>query len=298
MMEMNSSTKLRIRSMLSDAYPCLGITGTKEIETRIQEAMEYLARDREHFIEAADADVPEYCITIHNGVICKLIPLAREIIRDQEKDHVREHTAVLSLMVAEEDIRYVYGYSYARLYPDRERNGYSFPVYRYADLADIRKELQVLSPEQIRPAATKQDWEIFGMMFAAFDRFVWDQHINTVPHKTERAMMTVQYALPEKLQADGSEVTGKVIPLAEGDTVEQLREDHRYSYTDALCLLIDQNAPRYLMKTRHVYRYFRKVIYDDVPGGCSYEPTEEKQEITYRFVTLEDIRQDMYSLYY
>lgn len=295
---MIKTTKVRIRTMLADAYSQLGINSLYEIEPRIQEALDYLSRDREHYIEAAESDEPEYMITIHNGLICKLIPLAREIIRDQEQDHVREHTAVLSLMVTDEAVRYVYAHSYAKLYADSKRNSYTFPAYRYARLEDIRKTLQIASPQEIRPVFTDRNWEIYGMMFAAFDRFGWDLPINYIPHKTERAMMMAEHAIPEELTVDGKAISGKVIPLAVGGLLEELREDHRYERSDELCLLITEDTQQYLMKTRHAYHYFRKVICDDVPGGCGYEPTEDKQEITYQFVAIEDIRQNMNPRYF
>ena len=73
--------------------------------------------------------------------------------------------------------------------------------------------------------------------------------------------------------------------------------DCRYSRRDKLCLLINDKDTLYLMKTKHHRAYFRKVIVDDVSGGFLYEPTGEKQETTYRFATLEDIRKDMRPLY-
>ena len=79
---------------------------------------------------------------------------------------------------------------------------------------------------------------------------------------------------------------------------DQLREDHRYSFLRELCLLITSEKQYYIMKTRHVYHYFQKKIYDDVPGGCSYDPAGEKMEITYAFAALSDIPRDMYPLYY
>lgn len=289
----------QIEAMLKEAYYRFGVKGVRELEARTKEALEYLDADREHYIEVVDSDTPEYYITTKNGVICKLIPLAREIVRDQEKDHIREYTVIFSLMLSDTGNRYVYSYSYVRLYPDPSRNGYSNPVYRYTQLGDIPKTLQVFSPHQIRPVATKLEWEAYGMMFAAFAQLDQGGDIHRIPHKTERAMLAYTHILPQELTIAGKYYSGKLVPLAwEQSSWEELREDHRYSYRKELCLLITSEKPYYVLKTRHTYDYFRKVIYDDVPGGCAYEPTEQKRETTYGFVTLSEIPQDMYPLYY
>lgn len=296
---MKPQPRSKIASMLTEAYHRLGVNNVRELETRTNEALEYLCADREHYIEVVDADTPEYYITTKYGVICDLIPLAREIIRDREKDHVREHTAIFSLMISDAGNHYVYSYSYAKLYSDPSQNRYSYPVYRYAELENIRKSLEICPPQEIRPAATALDWEAYGMMFTAFAHLDRSDNINNIPHKTERAMQAYEYILPQELTITGRSYLGKLVPLAwEQSMWEQMREDHRYSYRKELCLLITPEKPYYILKTRHTYSYFRKEIYDDVPGGCSYAPTEEKQETTYAFVTLSDLPQDMHPLYY
>lgn len=296
---MNLQPRSRIASMLTEAYRQLGVNNARELEARVNKAWEYLCKDREHYIEVVDADTPEYYISTKYGVICKLIPLAREVIRDQEKDHMREHTVIFSLMLSDSGNRFVYSRSYAKLYPDPSRNSYAYPVHRYAEPEDIRSTLQLCAPQEIRPAATESDKEMYGMMFTAFAHLDRSAHINNIPHKTERAMLAYAHILPQELTITGKCYSGKVVPLAqEASMWEELREDHRYSYRTELCLLVTPEKPYYILKTYHTYSYFRKRIYDDVPGGCSYEPTETKREITYAFAELSDLSQDMHPLYY
>lgn len=115
---MNEQLKYQVKPTLEKAYRHLGISHPRRLEVWTQVAMEYMLQDREHYIEVGEIDTPEYLITTKHGVICKLIPLAKEVIRDQKKDHVREHTAILSLMVQMEEVRYVCAYSYSKLYSE------------------------------------------------------------------------------------------------------------------------------------------------------------------------------------
>ena len=295
---MKPQSRTKIASMLTEAYHQLGINNVRELDARTNEALEYLRTDREHYIEVADADTPEYYITTKHGVICDLIPLAREIIRDQQKDHIREQITIFSLMLSDSGNHYVYSYSYAKLYPDPLQNRYSYPVYRHAELKDIRKSLQICPPQEIRPVATALEWEAYGMMFTVFAHLDRSNNINNIPHKTERAMLAALHTLPQELMINGSSYSGKLVPLAWEESMwEEMREDHRYSYKKELCLLVTPEKPYYILKTRNTYSYFRKEIYDDVPGGCAYQPTEEKQETTYGFVTLSDIPQNLHPLY-
>ena len=295
---MKASVKLKVKRMLGRAYRRLGMQDLEQISEWIRDAMEYLELDREHYIEPGEPDTPEYRITEKNGIICKLIPLAREVTRQQERDYIRAQTTVLSLSVTENNVRYVTETSHAKLYANFAQNSWTHPVCRFVDLADIDATLQPLPPGQIRPVATAEAWEVYTMMFAAFDWCCRNRPANTVPHKTERAMIAVDYARTEKLLVDRKSVIGKVIPLAAGQMHEEMQEDHRHSYASELCILVGQGSPRYLLKTRHTYHYFWVEIHDPVPGGCSYEPTEERREVTWKFVELEDIRERLDPYYY
>ena len=288
----------KILGMLHAAYTRLGVSEPDSIPGKVTEALNYLIADREHYIEVADSDTPEYCITTKNGVICKLVPLAQHIIRDEMEDYTREHSAIFSLMVTEHGARFVYDYCYATLHDDPMENTYSYSVYRYAQLKDITDSLQVASPQQIRPITTAQEWEAYGMMFTAFAQLDKTESINNIPRRTERAMLWVTHAMPKEVTISGKTYTGKLVPLGyEKAMWDTLREDHRYSYRKELCLLITQNELRYVLKTIHRYAYFKKIILDDEPGAVSYEDTHEKQETTYEFIALPELSNDMYPLY-
>lgn len=296
---MKPQPRNRIASMLTEAYHQLGVNNVWELDKRTNEALAYLRKDREHYIEVAEADTPEYRVSTNNGVICNLIPLAREIHREQEKNHIRENTLILLLMISDAGNRYVYSHSVAKQYADASQNSYTYPIYRFVNLEDIRKTLQICAPQEIRPVATELDWEAYGMMFTAFAHLEHGNNINNIPHKTERAMQAYTYTLPQILTISGRSYGGKLVPLAWEQTLwNELREDHQYSCRKELCLLITPEKPYYVMATHHIYKYFRKEIYDNVPGGCSYEPTEEKQETTYTFINLSDLPRHMSPRYY
>lgn len=296
---MQSNQKAKVTAMLIEAYWKLGCSSVTEIDARIKAALDYLEQDREHYIEIAGSDTPDYFITTRNGVICKMVPLAREIITDEEEDHIRQHTSIFSLMIADSTIRYVYSYSYTKTYADPAQNTSSHPIYHFAELTDIRKNLHVYAPCEIRPIATAWDWEIYGMMFAVFARLNRSQSLNSIPHKTERAASAVAPAIPESITVNGKAMRGKLVPLAWDESMRsQMRKDHQYSCSKELHLFITETDLHYLLKIRHVYDYFRVIKTGDDPGDCIYEPTDQKQETTYAIVTLADIPNDMYSLYY
>lgn len=288
-----------IKSSLTSAYRQLGIQDAEELDCCVEAALAYLSADREHYIEVVDRDTPEYLITTRNGVICKLIPLAQQITEDARKDHIRKQVCILSLMVTSQEIRFVHSSSYVKLYPDPLNNAYSYPVYRYIALKDLQAQLQFLPPEEIRPLSTEKDQKILSGIYKVFEQLCQNACINTIPHKAERAMMAAQCAICEEFTVQNHTVSGKLVPLAYQEPLwDDYREDHRYNYRMQLCLLITEDEIRYLMRKRHHYHYFRRVIVDDTPGGCIYEPTEDKQEITYEYMDLADIPQDMHPLFY
>ena len=295
---MLSQYENRILGMLHAAYTRLGVSESDSIQGKITEALNYLIADREHYIEVADSDTPEYLITTQNGVICRMVPLAQHIIRDQLEDHVREHSAIFSLMVTENGARFIYSYCYATLHDDPTKNTYSHPVYQHAQLSDIRDTLQVAPPQQIRPIATPQQWEAYAMMFTAFAQLDKTESINNIPRRTERAALWAAHAPSQEWTIGNKSYTGKLVPLGQEKSMwDTYREDHRYSYRKELCLLITPEGPRYVLKTLHVHNYFKKTILGDEPGAVSYEDTHQKQETTYEFVTLSELSEDMYPLY-
>lgn len=299
MIPLDSKQKAETTAMLAEAYRKLGIRSVSEIDARIKTALDYLSQDREHYIEVVDADTPDYLITTRNGVICKLIPLAREVITDKEEDHTRQCISVFSLMIAEHSMRYVYSWSYAKIYPDPTRNTCTHPIYHFAKLADIHKDLRVSAPCEIRPIATPRDWDIYRKMFAVFAHLNRSQPLNSIPHKTERAVLASTLAIPESITVDGKAMHGKLIPLAREESMfGQIRKDHQYSYIKELHLFVTETDLHYLIKTRHIYDYFRVIKNGDDPGNDAYVSTKQEQETTYAIVTLADIPKNMHPLYY
>ena len=290
--------EIKIKQMLITAYLHIGVKDPEDLADRVAAALDYLEKDRERYIEVAEPKLPEYLITIKHGVICKIAPLGCLILNSQEKDHLHKHTAVLALMVSDEQVRYVIYHTSARLYDDPMKNTYSYPVYRYIRLEELEESFCVIYPWQITPVATSMEREIYGMIFMAIAKFSKDLSINYIPHKTERAMIAVDCILPTELTLDGRKVTGKLIPIAESRVPEeQQREDHLYKGIKELCLLVTDGTPQYVLKTKHYYDYFRMVVDASVIGGILYEHIGEKTEMTYKGVKLEDIHDPLRPLY-
>ena len=111
-------------------------------------------------------------------------------------------------------------------------------------------------------------------------------------------MLVMEHTPLETLQIGQEKIPGLLVPLAATDSREEQREDCRYSRRDELCLFVDVFGPKYLLKSHHYYSCFRKVVIDDAPGACIYEPTEEKQEITYEYIELEAAPEKMHAYYY
>lgn len=288
----------QLNRMLGDAYRKLGVPEDAQ-QAMVAAAVGYLNRDREFYIEAAEQDVPEYAISVQHGITCRLIPLAWAKTTEERKDHLLETTTVLSLMVAGENLRYVCGQTLAQFREDPKENSYRYPLYRYVGLEEFPEGLQVLPPQEIRPAATARDREVYDKILTAFTKLGGYLDPVFIPHKAERAMLAVQYAPCDSVEIEGRTLRGKLISLARDQSLwEEYRKDHKYSYIRELVLLISGNEPRYLLKTTHIYDYFRKVVIDPAPGGCIYEPTEQKQETAYAFADLEQIQGRMHLLYY
>ena len=288
----------QLNRMLGDAYRKLGVP-EEALQAMVAAAVGYLNRDREFYIEAAEQDVPEYEISVQYGVTCRLIPLAWAKTTEERKDHLLETTTVLSLMVAGENLRYVCAETLAQFHEDPKDNSYRYPLYRYVGLEEFPARLQVLPPQEIRPAATDRDREVYDKILAAFAKLGDYLDPVFIPHKAERAMLAVQYAPCDSVEIQGQTLRGKLIPLARDQSLwEEYREDHRYNYIRELVLLISGSELRYLLKTTHIYDYFRKTVIDPAPGGCIYEPTEQKQKTDYAFADLEQIQGRMHLLYY
>ena len=283
-----------INRMLEEAYSRLHAPNQRQF---CREAVEYLLTDRDHYIQLANPDTPEYEITVRMGMICRMVPLAIRLSEESHKNAVCHKSEVVHLVVTPDKAEYAIETASRWEYTDPEKeDSYRYPVYRRTSLEDLGKGFMPLLPQQITPCATKRRREIFGMMFMAIAKFSGKYHINTIPARTEQAMFYSLLAPDTQLSVDGKAYTGKWIPLAkENSLYETYREDHRYSWRRELGLMITPLTQFYVLKTHHVYRYFRKIIYDkDIPGACSYEDTGEKQESTYEKVELDQVQGDMY----
>ncbi len=292
---MESYVKAPIEKMLSDAYAALGVEDKKQQERYIKEAQDYLLKDREHYIEPANEDVPEYRITVNYGKICKLVTLAQRIERDSYAEYVRESKVVLSLMIGENARAYVYAYTYADLYDDPEKNQYGNPVYRYANLQELIKDLKVASAQDIRPVVTPFEWDCYCVIFTAFMKLCRSLVENAIPHKTELAMILLEHAKSETICLDGENINCKLLPLAHSVSgAETMHADHRYSFQEKLCLLIMGEQIGYALCVTHTYQYFTKI------GGKNgyFRDTEQKQQTEYKCITWDEIPEDMQPLYY
>ena len=290
--------KFTISRMLEEAYARLQAPNNRAFT---RQAVSYLMTDREHYIELADPDTPEYQISLHLGRICHLVPLAIRLSKETGADSVCHKSEVLHLVVTENEAEYAIETSSRREYTNpKKEDTYRTPIYRRTALADLGEGFVALPPEQIAPVATKRRRDIFGMIFMAIAKFGKQLHIYSIPAKTERAMFYSCLAPDVTILVDGNAVTGKWVPLAREDSLyDTYREDHRYSWYRELGLMITPVSQFYVMKTHHIYRYFRKNVYDkDTPGACSYEDAGEKQEDTYQRVELDQIKGDLYPQYH
>ena len=295
---MDTKARLALEQKLTDFYARSGANDSATVAVYVKDALQYLAMDREHYIEVREKNAPDIGFPEDYGIVCKMIPLYRETETKRENRYTEETTTVYSVVVAGNTVRFVSGRKVTKFALDPTRNHYGYPDYRYVELEDIPYSTGCVSPRRIRAVATKRDRRCYNMIFMAMNRFCMDRDANTVAHKTERAMMVMGRTPLNTLKIGTEKIPGLLVPLATGDSREELREDCRYTRRDELCLFVDVYGPQYVMKTRHNYAYFRKVVCDDVSGGCIYEPTEGKQEFTYEYIELEKTPEKMYALYF
>lgn len=292
---MQSFAESSIKKMLIDAYTALGVQDKERMEQYVRLAQYYLSHDREHYIELAEGDIPEYLITVNHGKICKLVPLAQRLVKDRYKEHAREKKAVLALMVGKNELGYVYIHTSVSLHDDPDENNFITPLYRYADLQNLIEDLQVASPQSIRPISTAFEWDCYCVAFAAFMKLCKERTENVIPHKTERAMLLHKYLKKEKICLEKETIECKLLPLAHsGCSKETMHADHRHKEFKELCLLTTQKEIVYALRITHVYQYFTKVGGED----GYFEDTTQKQEIEYKLISWDEIPEDMYPLYY
>lgn len=287
-----------IKSLLTEAYQRLGIQKQQELDDRVQEAMDHLQKDRERYIEVGKPGEKEYTISTNHGVICRQVPLAYLGEAKKVGSRLQREVIVLSLIVTDTAARYIFSYYRSQLQDDPTDIVYNFPVHYFARETDITPDLHATAPQRILPAATSTQWNIYRMIFTVMATYCKHLTLKQVPHKTERAFFALDFLEPETVTVDGKTLTGKLLPLAQQESLwDELREDHRYSKKQALCLLVREEGCQYLLKTIHIYQYFKKEIFDDVPGGCAYHPTKNKQEVTWQIISSDAFPKEMYALY-
>ena len=280
---------------LANAYAILGVREEKQRAQYVQLAQDYLRRDREHYIELTRENLPSYRINEKHGKICKLVPLAQRVIREQDAECVKETKLVLALMAEGNQLDFVYIHSYVCQAENPEETSYTSPAYGYADLRKLIEGLQVLPPQDIRPVATAFEWECYCNVFMAFAKLCKDQTENTIPHKTERAMVSFQYVEPEEITLDKGVVRAKLLPLASSYLSDPvMKADHRYNTRKELCLLTQGEEIAYVLRITHIYRYFKNV------GGEDWESQDDnqKKKLEYRIITWDEIPEDIHPSYY
>lgn len=285
----------QIDILLAEAYTALGIQNEKQQAKLVRQAQDYLRCDREHYIELTRENLPSYRINESHGKICKLVPLAQCVIREQKGEYTDETTVVLALMVERNRQDFVYIHSYVCQAENPEETSYTLPSYYYADLQNLIKNLRVMPPQDIRPVATAFEWECYCNVFMAFMKLCRDQVENTIPHKTERAMASFRYAETEEVTLDEGVIQAKLLPLASSyQSTPVMKEDHRYSTRKELCLLTQGEEIEYVLRITHIYQYFKNV------GGEDWDflDDHQKQKLEYRIITWDEIPEDVHPLYY
>lgn len=278
----------QIRKMLADAYHHLGICDQKENDRLVEASIHYLSKDREHYIEIAEEEQPEYLATHDQGVICKLIPLARSVVTDRTRVYREVFTATLYLAVTEKRADYVHAYTKDKLYKDPKRNSHTYPFYRYTQLSKLANDLKPLPPEQIEPIATPRSWQIFCMAFAAYVKFCKDRHINFIPLHAEQVMEQVRHAPNETFTIDNATYSGKAIPLVYSRFfANPIQRDGHTHIWQKLYLLISAGTPRYMLQTIRNDMPFQSASAQD--DDALSTDTGKQTQSTYAFVELEDV---------
>ena len=282
------NTNIPIEKMLTRAYTILGVRDKEQLQEYVRLALDHLKRDREYYIELTREALPEDRIDVQHGRICKLIPLAQRKETNRYLEYTRETQVILALMVAEGEQDYVYIHHAAELYKNAEENQYNTPAYSYADLQKLADGLVVATPQEIRPVTTAFEWDCYCMAFAAFSKLCKNQVLNTIPHKTERAMTMFPYIKQESICLDNKTVTGKLLPLARSGAIcETMQMDPCYSEYRELHLLAMEEKIGYVIRTTRIYKFVDEDTEED-----------QKRQVRYRYITWEEIPEDLHPLYY
>lgn len=271
-----------IRRMLRAAYRYFGITQATEINQLVRRAIEHMDNDREYYIEKVDVEDPDYGNSVKYGVICKLIPIAREQLIDEEGDKSQIHTLTLMLLVTKVDACYVNCYEAAYYNKAEKTQEFAFPVYQDAVLKNMKRDMEVLPPWQLRPIATADQWDNYCHIFHAYMRMLRNIHLNFTPRSTERAVWALDHADPVTIQTSEQSYTGKLVELAYGMRKRQKLEDGSRQFTETrICYMVTEKETLFL--TKLCCRTF---------NGTA----EAREEDFYTRIQLEDIMTDMHPM--
>lgn len=280
----------RMRGLILRAYRHLGVRiNPSNHDNLVRQAARYLSVDREHFIELSNPEDPDPGAKIERGWVCRLVPLAQQVISNQRTDCTRKYCLTLYLLAAGKVALYVLGCSLQTLYSIDRQNSYDFPTYRVTDLQSVPKTLTVLPPDQIRPVATDRQRDHYGNIFVAFAKFVRDLPLNYIPHNTERAMWQLEHAQEVTLKVSGQACTGRLVPLARGGYTEfEVRPGLIRKSITEFCFMVTPTESFYLVHLRSRYLTCTK-------DGS--EPCILKEHDTYSRIELDEIHTPLQPLY-
>ena len=271
----------------------------------VQTALSYYEDDRERYIALYDANIPRH---LHRsgegGVWGKCIPIAQKVETTQvpgEEVHLQEHFSILQLLVTERGTQPVCcRYTVTQTLDRSEIISATYHAYYPITLADIDSTYRILPPEQIRPAATRLEKDIFAACVGAFQAIRNYENPNPAYHKAECAMQQLAFVAAKQISLNGELCCGKLVELAtEADLCTEYHQDHNHSYKSDLILFVMEDAFHLLLRTTHTYQYFLRTIEDETaPGGCFYKYGEEKREEVYTCADLHDLPPDMLPHYY
>ncbi|MBR4864378.1 MAG: hypothetical protein IKU07_07370 [Oscillospiraceae bacterium] len=288
-----------LTDLLYPLYDKLGLDTVTEKMRMLRKVNKYLEQDREHFVEIESPEDPPFISDPERGLIGKLAPVAQRQTIDEDDFHMESVTETVSVMVTN-DNQLLLLYSIERAYLSKTEDEWSFrfPTYRTLEPDLPTDGLEVCSPEFLRPIADAHYWDAYCKAFYAFERLTRHMHPTYVPHKTERAMIVLKHANNETLFAGDMVFHGKVVPLAIGSDPVVIRDDEgETKQSEQLCLLVEDQDVRYLMKTITAYTPAKKTPYGNDPLDIFDLPEETQTKETYREIHLEEIDMQLLSLY-
>lgn len=290
----------KIIEKLNLAYRQLGVTESEALQTHVEDALAYYARGRERYIELTEPGTQFHLVDIEQGATGHLIPIAQAHIAQPGDGCTCQITKTASLWVSGEEAQYVFQLLRTDIPLDpAEKESHYFATYEKANPEDFTADFQLLPPAQMIPIATEAEQKIYAMLYDAFDRNGSYRDERFIHHKAEQALQMLLSAEETELHIGEDRVFGKLVELAADDLRSEHRSDCSYSHNQTLCLVQSGDHARFLMKSHHVYRYLRKVPVDEtLDDGYYFQETGEKQEITYRFASLDEVDRDFTPFFY